>query len=583
MLSENYSVCLSDDGSPREIGRKGPVVTYKAIGYDSGRTVAMQLIPIASLSEGERVRFEESARATQKIDHPNIARVFDVGIKDEQLVFVSEYVEGETAEDWIDEHGPMPPDAVLRIGFQVASALAAGDEYGPMNHSIQPANLMIVPGVAADGGWPGIKLLNFGLPSVKLNSEAGETRELVPSISPQFASPERRQNTIVDVRSDIFSLGATMWFLLTGSALPLADSTEPGPRLSAKTADVPRFVRNLVSHMLRSDPEERPHDPAALAEKIRACLQKAERQTAFTRSFAPAAIPGTTKVEKRSVAPALALAAAILFLAALGAFFLPQRFLNPQPKPLGVLIGVPETSSQASISELAAMSVAVNERTNTPSVASPTDTEQSGSLAQQSVSPPAPPVNLPGGASSATPDMDKGSASTQLAVNDRMAEPPAPAEGPSTASPTSSTPEPPPAEKNESAPASGDHTATAANDSSTTTAAGDEPASSSEQVKKRDKSPGSKTKTKSRRQRVAKSSVARPLPPLRVGADSAIVVGTTRNGNWVLRLPSGERVIAPPVPNLEDAPIVTPRAVRRIPRPLPLEEEPPVVVVPPAF
>jgi serine/threonine protein kinase len=86
MLSENYSVCLNDDGSPREIGRNGPVVTYKAIGYDSGRTVAMQLIPLASLSEGERVRFEESAQAARKLDHDNIARVFDTGAEDDHLV-----------------------------------------------------------------------------------------------------------------------------------------------------------------------------------------------------------------------------------------------------------------------------------------------------------------------------------------------------------------------------------------------------------------------------------------------------------------------------------------------------------------
>ncbi|PYK75077.1 MAG: hypothetical protein DME42_03405, partial [Verrucomicrobia bacterium] len=92
MFSENYSVCLNDDGSPREIGRNGPVVTYKAIGYDSGRSVAMQLIPLASLSEGERVRFEESAQAARKLDHDNIARVFDVGAEDDHLVLVSEYV-----------------------------------------------------------------------------------------------------------------------------------------------------------------------------------------------------------------------------------------------------------------------------------------------------------------------------------------------------------------------------------------------------------------------------------------------------------------------------------------------------------
>src|SRR3989440_7879004 len=119
MFSENYSVCLNDDGSAREIERNGPVVAYKAIGYDSGRVVAMQLIPLASIDEVDRVRFEESTRTAQKLDNTNLARVFDVGIEHEHLVFVNEYLEGETAEAWVRAHGPMPADAVLRIGLQV--------------------------------------------------------------------------------------------------------------------------------------------------------------------------------------------------------------------------------------------------------------------------------------------------------------------------------------------------------------------------------------------------------------------------------------------------------------------------------
>src|SRR5436309_14808360 len=125
MCSESHSVCLSDDGSARALERNAPVVTYKAIGYDSGRAVAMQLIPLTSIDEVDRVRFEESARAAQRLDDSNIARVFDVGIEDDHLAFVTEYLEGETAEAWIDEHGPMPPDAVLRIGLQVMNAIAA--------------------------------------------------------------------------------------------------------------------------------------------------------------------------------------------------------------------------------------------------------------------------------------------------------------------------------------------------------------------------------------------------------------------------------------------------------------------------
>ncbi|HLC12036.1 MAG TPA: hypothetical protein VJK31_02170, partial [Chthoniobacterales bacterium] len=86
-----------------------------------------------------------------------------------------------------------------------------------------------------------------------------------------------------------------------------------------------------------------------------------------------------------------------------------------------------------------------------------------------------------------------------------------------------------------------------------------------------------------RRQRVAKSSAHGPLPPLRVGSVPARLVGTTPSGNWVLRLPSGETIITPPLPNVDDAPVISNRRVRRVLRPIPLEDEPPVVVLPPGF
>jgi serine/threonine protein kinase len=595
MFSENYSVCLNDDGSPREIGRNGPVVTYKAIGYDSGRTVAMQFIPLASLSEGERVRFEESALAARKLNHENTARVFEVGAEDDHLVFVSEYVKGESAEEWIDEHGPMPADAVLRIGFQIANALGAAKDRGVLPGAIQPANLIILPGVAADGGWPRIKVRNFGLPAVKLTSGDGETRELMPSMPPQFASPEQRENTAIDARSDIFSLGATMWFLLTGSAPPAAEPNESSPRLSAP--DVSRFVRNLISHMLRTNPEERPQDLSILAERIRACLQKAERQTAFTRSFAPTALPGTQKVvQKKRGAPVLALAATIVILAVLGAFLLPPRFANRERKPFGVMIGVPETTSEplpASESE-SALAAPVKAAA---SAASPINqaTKRSVAIAQQSPASPAVPVTAAVSAAKTVSqnadhspsippvveEVGNPSSSPQLAVNNPVAEPAPPAEGPAeTSQPLVVAEAVPPAKKNE--PTSSDVPDRAATaDSSSAVAEKVKPTSSSENVRKRDDLGPSKRKV--RRQRVARSSVPRPLTPLRVGSESARVVGTTIDGNWVLRLPSGQRLIAPPVPNLEDAPIVTPRHIRRVERPIPVEDEPPILVLPPDY
>src|SRR6184192_415608 len=565
MFSENYSVCLNDDGSAREIQRNGPAVTYKAIGYDSGRVVAMQLIPLANIDEVDRVRFEESARAAQRVDNANLGRIFDVGVKDDHLVFVSEYLEGETAEAWIRAHGPMPADAVLRIGHQVMNALAAAATHSLTHRSIQPANLMILPGAASDGGWPRVKLVNFGLAGLKVRSDSGEMHELVPSMPSQFASPEQLENRRVDFRSDIFSLGAAIWFLLTG-AVPSA-AAESEPRLSASAVAVPRFVRNLVSQMLRTNSEERPQDPAAFAEKIHACLQKAERRTAFTRSFGPPPAITTIPIrEKKRISPALTLAAVIAVLASLGAFYFVRS--QRESKPLGVIIGVPETAEAPSLPVTASAS---------PSPVIKQVAEQPGLVAQQSPKQAASPAP--------TPTANNVSLSPQLAANNRMADPPVPAEGPSATSQAPVSSESPPAEKNESAPTDlPNPTELAVKESVATTASGDKPSSSPAHAAAASKpSDSNASTTKSRRQRVAKFSARRPLPPLHVGSASDRVVGVTPSGNWILRLPSGETIVTPPVPDIDDAPVISHRRVRRVPRPIPLEDEAPVIVLPPNF
>jgi len=566
MFSENYAVCLNDDGSPREIERDGPVVTYKAAGYESGRMVAMRLIPLANIDEPERVRFAEAARKVQKLDRDNLIRVFDVGVKHDHFAFVSEYVEGEAADSWIHAHGPMPADAVLRIGLQVADALAAAASHKWAHGSIQPANILILPGVAADGGWPRIKLRNFDLAGLKFRSDENEARELVPPMLPEFSSPEQLENGIVDFRSDVFSLGATVWFLLTGAAPSRVLGTEPGARLLTPGPNVTRFVRNLVGRMLRQNPEERPQEPVALVEKIRACLQKAERQTAFTRSFAPAAIP-TLPPRRKRTAPALALAASIAILCALAALLF-WRSSQRESKPLGVIIGVPETvesspaSMPASTSSLAQS--AADKKSEVGSVGQHPNTA--------GTSPPEAAVNA-----------DNLGSSAQVVANNRMAEPPTPAEGPSTEiNQAPSDAQPPPLENSEPVPAdSSDRSETAANDSLLRTTTGNEPPASSERVVNKKRGNLSASKTTSRRQRLAKSSSAHRLPQLRVGSEAARFVNTTSNGNWVLRLPSGETIVTPPVPNPNDAPVLSHRRVRRVERPVPLEDQAPVMVSPP--
>src|SRR5437868_13644630 len=379
-FSKHYCVCIREDGTPRELTRIGSVVTYKAIDYRTGHPVAFQVIPLTSVNQAAREQFEEQARAAQKLDHINIAKVFDVRVEDEHIVFITEYLQGETADAWIVAHGIMAPDAVLQIGLQVVSALAAAMFQGLTHRSIQPSNLRIVPGTNPEGEWPFVKLLNFGLAGLKLYSEENEPRELVPTIAPQFASPEQLQHGTVDFRSEIFSLGATMCFLLTG-AVPLAgihNENGVAERELPTGGKIPRALRKILTRMLRYNPEERPPDPVVFAEELRKCLQKVERRQGPRHVGLPLAAELLPKVERprnRALAIGLALAALLLALGGVTAVLIPARLqslLHRQRdlSTIGVPVGVPDSTPPAPGQARSAVATAQNPTPMAPGVAS---------------------------------------------------------------------------------------------------------------------------------------------------------------------------------------------------------------------
>jgi serine/threonine-protein kinase len=150
----HYRISTNYDGAPRELGRAGTAITYKAKDSRSGEPVSLKLIPITSLDPEAQEQFEEQARTAQQLHHINIVKVLDFGKEAEQFVYISEYLEGETLNAWVDAHGPMPADAVLRVAAQVVSALSAASFHRLMYRAITPSNLLIVPGPTADGGWP---------------------------------------------------------------------------------------------------------------------------------------------------------------------------------------------------------------------------------------------------------------------------------------------------------------------------------------------------------------------------------------------------------------------------------------------
>src|SRR5438045_4638927 len=324
---EHYRICEGD--SAHEVSRTGAAINYRAIDTRSHEPVRLQLIPLATIEPEKLQQLKERAETAEKLDHINIAKTFAVGVEHDYLALVSEHFEGETADSWIVEHGPMAADAALRVGLQVVRAIGAAAFFNLTHRAIQPSNLMIAPGQSADGGWPFVKLLNFGLAGLELHSASGEARELAPSISPQFASPEQRANGEIDFRSEMYSLGATMCFLLTGAA-PLAVSGMKARLRIQRLPELrraPKPLHNLLVYLLRENPENRPQDPVALEKEMRDCLTKIERRQAIGRKLGiplAAVIPRKSKRPKESATPLAqvlggGVALAVFIVAAAGA------------------------------------------------------------------------------------------------------------------------------------------------------------------------------------------------------------------------------------------------------------------------
>jgi serine/threonine protein kinase len=352
-------------------------LAYEGEEIESGKKVVVELVPAASLKPAVREQLAAEATAAKKLSHINIPTLYDFGIEDDQLVYVSEDFDGTLAEEWVNTHGPMPVGAVLRIASQVVSALGAAAFQRIVHHAINPANLVLVPGQTAEGEWPLVKVLHFVGVAPKFSG--ADVAVAAFDKSAHYASPEQLQHGSVDFRSEIYSLGCTMWFLLTG-APPLAAAKGPLAVQPAKPADklsgVPNAVRRLLAQMLSANPNDRPNDPLAFYRQIQDCLAQVERRETMARRFGVPSISRThaagTARRRRISMKALAVAAALLAIATLTAVVLPgylrHRRVVRAEEPIGVPIGVPDAVASAPPVNAAAANVVVPNQAqpNTP-------------------------------------------------------------------------------------------------------------------------------------------------------------------------------------------------------------------------
>src|SRR5262245_53048591 len=226
----NYRIQRCDDGTAWELGRGAMGVTYRAIDTSLQRPVALKLIASEWVKRGAeaRERFMREARTAAALRHPNVATVYHFGIREEngQCFCAMELVEGETLETRVRRTGPLDALTTIEIALQVSSALTAAEKQGLVHRDLKPANLMLVaPDSETETPKRGqvevlgivVKVIDFGV--AKALAEKPDVMGLTQGGfvgTPAFASPEQFTDAPIDVRSDIYSLGATLWYVLTG-------------------------------------------------------------------------------------------------------------------------------------------------------------------------------------------------------------------------------------------------------------------------------------------------------------------------------------------------------------------------------
>ena len=291
---------------------------YRARDLRLGRGVALKLLPPLFFINPDRLqRFEQEARATSMLNHPNILAIYDIGRGDGHSYIVSELLEGETLRSRL-LHGTISVRGAVDSAIQIARGLAAAHAKGIVHRDLKPENLF----VTKEGP---IKILDFGLAKVtstEFESASSDEVHTIPGVvigSAPYMAPEQVRAQSVDHRADIFALGAILYEMLSGrrafdggSAVETMSAVvrDETPDASASNAAVPEALNRIVRHCLEKDPDRRFQSAADVAFQL-------EGLSAQSGSMIKPVAPTLGRVNRRerffaAIAIVAAVAAAIL-------------------------------------------------------------------------------------------------------------------------------------------------------------------------------------------------------------------------------------------------------------------------------
>jgi serine/threonine protein kinase/formylglycine-generating enzyme required for sulfatase activity len=275
---EHYELLKHEDGSFVELGHGAMGVTYKAFDTNLRCHVALKVINAAHLNDPTAAeRFLREARSAAQLRHRNVASVFHLGKCGDSYFYAMEFIQGETVDARVKREGPLEADLAIEITNQVASALVAASKQGLIHRDIKPANLMLLN--EGDGELL-VKVIDFGLVKLALiGSTAGALTSSGFVGTPYFASPEQLDARSEDIRSDVYSLGVTLWFMLTGKptflgsvASVIAQHLDKPPPFES-LAVLPVCVVDVLRKMLQKDAERRFQTPLELRADLKRCLE----------------------------------------------------------------------------------------------------------------------------------------------------------------------------------------------------------------------------------------------------------------------------------------------------------------------
>lgn len=244
------------------LARGGMGDVYRGIDVRLQRPAALKVLSQSRSSDVERIgRFMQEARMTASLDHPNVVRVYDVGVVDDRAYLATELLEGETLRARI-MRGGMSIDEVTRIGLDLTKGLAAAHAEGLVHRDLKPENVFLTK------SW-GVKILDFGIAKLAQDETVRAGTSTLPGVvfgTAGYLAPEQIRGGSVDLRADLFALGAVLFEMLTGTcAFERGHVVEtlhailhdPAPDVVSRRSDAPPALVALVARLLQKSPDAR--------------------------------------------------------------------------------------------------------------------------------------------------------------------------------------------------------------------------------------------------------------------------------------------------------------------------------------